>query len=192
MEIEKALEYAQEFKRAIVHDGNWGINRLGATVHENRIPKVIISSDFSEQFMLLLLNTFIEAQGSLSKSPNEGESLATEKLRKMLTAHVKEHRSHSFVQQWQEQHENDEKRLIDFGPTNNEPEDIPQDEKLRDAYKEIAKVRAHKLIQQWWNQLGFGPTNKESEVDSPEESEEDVAQIIINIGELNINLNGGV
>lgn len=178
MEIKDALEYAQVFKKAIVRSNMWGLNRLGATAHENSIPKVVMNSESSKQFMLILLNTFIDVQNSLTKSLNEKESSAAEKIKKMLVAKAKEdealrdayrelaeERAHNFVQQWQDQHDNDGEHLIDFGPTN------------KGTKKRTVKI----------DPAGETPVD-----DDPEESEEGVPQIVINIDELNINLNGDV
>lgn len=153
MEIKDALECAQQLKRSIVHNDNWEINRLGATVHENLIPKIIMYSEDSKQFMLLLLNTFIDVHNSLSKTLEEDEDLRDAYLKYV----------EPFVHALQKSA--DEKRLINFGPTNNEP-----------------KKRTVKI-----DPAGETPVD-----DNPEESEEDIPQIVINIGELNINLNGGV
>lgn len=120
--------------------------------------------------MLLLLNTFIDVHNSLSKTLEEDEDLKDAYIKygepfvHALQKSAKEH-THNFVQQWLNQHENDDKHLIDFGPANNEP-----------------KKRTVKI-----DPAGETPVD-----DDPEESEEDIPQIVINIGELNINLNGDV
>lgn len=171
MEIKDALEYAQIFKKAIVHSNMWGLNRLGATAHENYIPKVVMNSESSKQFMLLLLNTFIDVHNSLSKSLEADEDIQNayrkygEPFVHALQKSAEEH-SHNFVQQWLDQHENDENNhLINFGPIN------------KGTKKRTVKI----------DPAGETPVD-----DDAEESEEDIPQIVINIGELNINLNGDV
>lgn len=185
MEIKEALEYALILKGAIVRGNYWELCWNSCRIYK-RGAVLEKPSDFSKQFMLLLLNTFLEVHKSLTKSPNEEESSAAEKIRKMLTANAKkdeklqdahdkyeipfvrtlqklakEH-DHNFVQQWLDQHENDENmHLIDFGPANK------------------TKKRTVKI-----DPAGETPVD-----DDLEESEEDIPQIVINIGELNINLN---
>lgn len=171
MEIEKALECAQILRRAIVRDNGWGINIVGATVCENYTSKILMYSEDSKQFMNLLLNTFIDVHNSLSKTLEEDEDLRDAYLRygepfaHALQESAKEH-SHNFVQQWLDQHRDDENNhLIDFGPANDEPKKRP---------------------------VEIDPVSENPVDNDPEESEEDIPQIVINIGELNINLNGGV
>lgn len=163
MEIEKALEYAQILRRAIVRDNDWGISIVGATVCENYTSKILMCSEDSKQFMNLLLNTFIDVQNSLSKSLEDNKDLQDayrkygEPFVHALQKSAEEH-SHNFVQQWLDQHENDDKHLIDFGET---------------------KKRTVKI-----DPAGETPVDND-----PEESEEGIPQIVINIDELNINLN---
>jgi len=91
---------------------------------------------------------------------------------------------------------------------------LEKNEELRDAYNKYGEPfvhalqksqeeHSHNFVQQWEKQhrdcpeedvhlINFGPTDQELETDDPEESEEDIPQIVINIRELNINLNGGI
>ena len=152
MDIQEALKHAQMFKKAISNDNYWDLQWNGGGVYKEGLV-VGISPDSSKQFMLLLLNTFLDMHDSLSKSL-EGERKELqdaynkygEPFVHALQKSAEEH-SHNFVQQWLDQHDDDkDNHLIDFGPTNQEPE-----------------------------------------TDNPEDSEEDIPQIVINIGKLNIN-----
>lgn len=171
MEIEKALEYAQTFKEAIVRGDGWGLYASGGIVYKKDTVQLQIGLDFSRQFMKLLLNTFIDVHNSLSKSLEEDEDLKDAYIKygepfvHALQKSAEEH-SHNFVQQWLDQHRDDENNhLINFGPTNDEPKEHP---------------------------VKIDPADETTVDDDPEESEEDIPQIVINIGELNINLNGSV
>ena len=166
MHIQKALELAQAFKRSITDDHPWDLCQHGGYANRTNYS-VPLSSDSSKQFVLLLLNTFLDMHDSLSKSL-EGERKELqdaynkygEPFVLALQKSAEEH-AHNFVEQWEKQH--------------------------RDSLVEETKEEDAHII-------NFGPTNQEKTPvdDDPEELEEGIPQIVINIGELNINLNGGV
>lgn len=169
MEIKDALQYALILKGAIVRNNRWELCCDGGRIY-GKGGMLSKSANFSKQFMKLLLNTFIDVHNSLSKSLEANEDLQDayrkygEPFVQALQKSAEEH-SHNFVQQWLDQHDNDDKHLIDFGSTN------------KGTNKRTVKI---------------DPVSETPVDDDPEESEEDIPQIVINIGELNINLNGDV